>query len=108
MKTTITDTTMTTITTTTNNKSVGSRYLANYLRSVKQANELTAVQYEYRLSKFEKYVVTASEEELQERQQQNQELITLDHVINELKNKGDSNNNEIDPYDILVWLYCLP
>ena len=94
---------MTTITTaTTNNKSVGSRYLANYLRSVKQANELTAVQYEYRLSKFEKYVVTASEEELQERQQQqqNQELITLD-VINELKNKGDSNNNEIDPYDIL-------
>ena len=93
---------MTTITTaTTNNKRVGSRYLANYLRSVKQANELTAVQYEYRLSKFEKYVVKASEEELQERQQQqNQELITLDHVINELKNKGDS-NNEIDPYDIL-------
>ena len=93
---------MTTITTaTTNNKSVGSRYLANYLRSVKQANELTAVQYEYRLSKFEKYIVTASEEELQKRQQQqNQELITLDHVINELKNKGDS-NNEIDPYDIL-------
>ena len=82
---------MTTITTaTTNNKSVGSRYLVNYLRSVKQANELTAVQYEYRLSKFEKYVVTASEEELQERQQQqNQELITLDHVINELKNKGE-------------------
>ena len=101
MKTTTTDTTMTT-TTTTNNKSVGSRYLANYLRSVKQANELTAVQYEYRLSKFEKYVVTASEEELQERQQQqNQELITLDHVINELKNKGDNNNKKIDPYDIL-------
>lgn len=105
MKTTTTDTTMTTTntatTTTTNNKSVGSRYLANYLRSVKQANELTAVQYEYRLSKFEKYVVTASEEELEERQQQqDQELITLDDVINELKNKGD-NNNKIDPYDIL-------
>jgi hypothetical protein len=94
----------TTNTATTNNKSVGSRYLANYLRSVKQANEPTAVQYEYRLSKFEKYVVTASEEEPQERhQQQNQELITLDHVINELKNKGDNNNNnnKIDPYDLL-------
>ena len=74
MNTTTTDTTMTTITTAvSNNKSIGSRYLANYLRSVKQANESTAVQYEYRLSKFEKYIVTASEEEVQERQQQQQQ-----------------------------------
>jgi hypothetical protein len=103
VKTTTTDTTMTTTTTAaaTNNKSVESRYLASYLRSVKQANEPTAVQYEYRLSKFEKYVVTAFEEELQKRhQQQEQELTTLDHVINELKNKGD-NNYKIDPYDLL-------
>jgi integrase len=102
-------TTTNTATTTTNNKSIESRYLVNYIRSVKQANEPTGVQYEYRLSKLEKYVVTASEkEELQERQQQqNQELIiTLDDVINELKSKGDNNNNnnnnnKIDPYDLL-------
>jgi regulator of PEP synthase PpsR (kinase-PPPase family) len=88
-------------TTTTNNESIGSRYLANYIRNVQQANEGTAAQYEYRLSKFEKYVVTASEEERQQerQQQQNQELITLDHLVNELKKNG--NNNKIDPYDLL-------
>ena len=80
----------------TNNKSIGSRYLSKYIRNVQQANEGTAAQYECRLSKFEKYIVTASEEEKQQqRQQQNQGLITLDDVINELKN-GD-NNNKIDP-----------
>jgi hypothetical protein len=43
--------------------------------------------------------VTASEEEKQQRQQQqNQELITLDDIINELKN-GD--NSKIEPYDLL-------
>jgi integrase len=99
VKTTTTATTMTT--TTTNNESIGSRYLANYIRNVQQANEGTAAQYEYRLSKFEKYVVTASEEERQQerQQQQSQELITLDHLVNELKK--NSNNNKIDPYDLL-------
>jgi integrase len=99
-KTTTTATTMTT--TTTNNKSIESRYLANYIRNVQQASKGTAAQYEYRLLKFEKYVVTmASEEERQEpQQQQDQELIiTLDDVINELKKNG--NNNKIDPYELL-------
>ena len=97
MKTTITAAT----TTITNNKTIRSRYLAKYIRNVQQANKGTAAQYEYRLSKFEEYVVTASEEEeeeQQERQQQKQELITLDHIIDELKS---GNNNKIDPYDLL-------
>ena len=100
MKTTTTATTTTTGTTTTNNKRIRSLYLAKYIRNVQQANKGTAAQYEYRLSKFEEYVVKASEEERQqERQQQkNHELITLDGVINELRN-GD--NNKIDPYDLL-------
>jgi hypothetical protein len=75
-KTTTTATTMTTITT--NNKSIESRYLANYIRNVQQASKGTAAQYEYRLLKFEKYVVTmaSEEEQQQERQQrQDQELI---------------------------------
>src|SRR5215203_2132193 len=91
------------ITTTTNNKSIGSRYLANYVRNVQQASKGTAAQYEYRLLKFEKYIMTmpSKEEERQEQQQQqDQELIiTLDDVINELKNNG--NNNKIDPYELL-------
>jgi hypothetical protein len=64
-------------TTTTNNESIGSRYLANYIRNVQQANEGTAAQYEYRLSKFEKYIVTASEEERQQERQQQQNQILL-------------------------------
>jgi integrase len=96
VKSAITATTMNTIT---NNKRIRSTYLAKYIRNVQQANKGTAAQYEYRLSKFEEYVVTVSEEEQQqERQQQNQELITLDHVIRELKN---DDNNKIDPYDLL-------
>jgi integrase len=88
------------MTTITNNKRIGSRYLAKYIINVQHANKGTAAQYEYRLSKFEEYVVTASEEEKQQQRQQqtNQELVTLDDVINELKN-GD--NNKIDPYDLL-------
>ena len=98
MKTTATAaTTMTT--TTTDNKSIGSQYLAKYIRNVQQANEATAAQYEYRLSRFEKYIVTAYKEERQERQQQ-QNQITLDDVINELKKNGD-NNIKLDPYDLL-------
>ena len=90
-------------TTTTNNKSIESRYLANYIRNVQQASKGTAAQYEYRLLKFEKYVVTmASEEEQQQERQQRQDqelIITLDDVINELKKNG--NNNKIDPYELL-------
>jgi hypothetical protein len=68
VKTTTTTATMT-ATTTTNDKSIGSQYLAKYIRNVQQVNKGTAAQYEYRLSKFEKYVVRASEEEKQQRQE---------------------------------------
>lgn len=85
-------TTTTTTATIADNKSIGSQYLAKYIRTVQQANEATAAQYEYRLSRFEKYIAMAYKEEQQQelQQEQNQELIiTLDHVINELKNKGE-------------------
>ena len=105
MKTTTTaGTTLTTITTT-DNESTGSQYLAKYIRNVQQASEATAAQYEYRLSRFEKYIEMAYKEEQQQelhQQQQNRELIiTLDDVINELKKNGYNNNNKIDPYDLL-------
>ncbi len=60
------------MTTTTDNKSIGSKYLAKYIRNVQQANEASAAQYEYRLSRFEKYIAKAYKEEWQE--QQDQEL----------------------------------
>jgi integrase len=85
------------MTTTTNNQRIRSPSLAKYIKNVQQANERTAEQYEYRLSKFEKYLVTVSEEQ-QQQQQQNQELTVLDHVINELK---IANNDKINPYDLL-------
>jgi integrase len=89
---------MTTITN--NQRRIRSHSLAKYIKNVQQANERTAEQYEYRLSKFEKYLVTVSEEEQgQQQQHQNLELTTaLDHVINELK---IANNNKINPYDLL-------
>jgi integrase len=86
------------MTTTTNNQRIRSPSLAKYIKNVQQANERTAEQYEYRLSKFEKYLVTVSEEQQQHQQQQNQELTVLDHVINELK---IANNDKINPYDLL-------
>ena len=61
-------TTMTT--TTTDNKSTGSQYLAKYIRNVQQASEATAAQYEYRLSRFEKYIEMAYKEKQQQKRQQ--------------------------------------
>src|SRR5829696_6834313 len=84
-------------TTTTNNQRIRSPSLAKYIKNVQQANERTAEQYEYRLCKFEKYLVTVSEEG-QQQQQQNQELTVLDHVIDKLKS---GNNTKINSYDLL-------
>jgi hypothetical protein len=56
-------------TTTTNNQRIRSPSLAKYIKNVQQANERTAEQYEYRLSKFEKYLVTVSEEQEQQQDQ---------------------------------------
>ena len=82
-----------------NNQRIRSLSLAKYIKNVQQANERTAEQYEYRLSKFEKYLATKSEVEQGQKQHQNQEQTTvLDHVINELK---IANNNKINPYDVL-------
>ena len=86
------------MTTITNNRRIRSASLAKYIKIVQQANERTAEQYEYRLCKFEKYLVTVSEEE-QQQQQQNQELTVLDQVIDKLK--SDNNNNKINSYDLL-------
>src|SRR5687768_8088682 len=83
------------MTTTTNNRRIRSSSLAKYIKIVQQANERTAEQYEYRLCKFEKYLVTVSEEG---QQQQNQELTVLDQIIDKLKS---GNNNKINPYDLL-------
>ena len=50
------------MTTTTDNKIIGNKYLAKYIRNVQQANEDSAAQYEYRLSRFEKYITKAYKE----------------------------------------------
>jgi hypothetical protein len=54
---------LTALNTIADNKSVGSQYLAKYIRNVQQANEGTAAQYEYRLLKFEKYISTTYKKE---------------------------------------------
>jgi hypothetical protein len=51
------------VTITIDNKSIGSRYLTKYIRNVQQANKATGAQYEYRLSRFEKYIATTYKEE---------------------------------------------
>src|SRR5215218_6776161 len=84
--------TTTTTNTSTSNRRIRSLCLAKYIKTIQQANERTAAEYEYRLSKFEKYIIAS------EQQQQNQELVTLDQVIDELKR---SSNDKIDPYDLL-------
>src|SRR5215213_5988460 len=88
-----------TATTTTSNSRARSLCLAKYIKNIQQANKKTATEYDYRLSRFEKYVVIASEEH--QLQQQNQEpkvtIRSLDQVVDELK----SSNNRIDPYDLL-------
>jgi hypothetical protein len=43
------------------NRKPTSLCLAKYIKNIQQANKRTAVEYEYRLSKFEKYVVVAYE-----------------------------------------------
>jgi uncharacterized protein (UPF0297 family) len=67
--------------------------LTKYIKNIQQANKRTAAEYEYRLSKFEKYVVA-----YQQQYQQDQITTSLDQVIEELKNKG---SNKIDPCDLL-------
>jgi integrase len=91
----------TTITAATTNRKPTSLCLTKYIKNIQQANKRTALEYEYRLSKFEKYIVAYQQ---QYEQQQNQDrkrktmITSLDQVIEELKK---SSSNIIDPYDLL-------
>jgi|SRR5215216_262461 len=86
-------------TTTSNRRRTSSLCLAKYIKNIQQANKRTAEEYEYRLSRFEKYILLASQE--QQLYQQNQEpkvtITSLDQVVEELKRSS----NKINPYDLL-------
>ena len=49
-------TTTTTTATATSKRRVKSLYVTKYIKNIQQANERTAEEYEYRLSRFEKYI----------------------------------------------------
>jgi integrase len=89
-------TTTSTATATSKRRVVRSLYVTKYIKNIQQANERTAEEYEYRLSRFEEYISEASEQ-----QQQNQNpritITPLDQVIDELK----ASSKKIDPYDLL-------
>jgi integrase len=87
-----------TATTIANNRTTRSLYLVKYIKNIQQANKKTAIEYQYRLSRFERYILAVFE---QRQEQQNQEpkitIISLDQLIDELKRSS----NKIDPYDLL-------
>jgi integrase len=90
----------TTITATATNRKSSSLCLTKYIKNIQQANKRTALEYEYRLSKFEKYVVIYHQQyEQQQNQDRKRKTITtsFDRVIEELK-RG---SNKVDPYDLL-------
>ncbi len=85
-----------------NNSTNASLSLAKYVKNIQQANKRTAIEYQYRLSRFERYIAAIFEQRHQQQQQQNQGLkmtsaATLDQLIDEL---GKSSNKN-DPYDLL-------
>ena len=94
---TATTTTMTA--TITSNRRTRSLCLAKYIKNIQQANKKTAPEYGYRLSRFERYIVTAYEEhqQLQQDQELKITITSLDQVIDELKKSSD----KINPYDLL-------
>jgi hypothetical protein len=83
----------TTITATATNRKPTSLCLTKYIKNFQQANKRTALEYEYRLSKFEKYVV-AYQQQYQQQQNQDRKIKTiitsLDQVIEELKRGSNS------------------
>ena len=68
----------TTTTATASNRKPRSLCLTKYIKNIQQANKRTAAEYEYRLSKFEKYVVAYHQ---QQEYQQDQITTSLDQVI---------------------------
>jgi integrase len=89
----------TTITATSTNRKPTSLCLTKYIKNIQQANKRTALEYEYRLSKFEKYVIAYQQQYQQQNQDRKRKTIitSLDQVIEELKRSS----NTIDPYDLL-------
>jgi hypothetical protein len=87
-------TTATTIPATATNRKPKSLCLTKYIKNIQQANRRTALEYEYRLSKFEKYVVVAAYQQQYQKQNQDQKLKTiitsLDQVIEELKRSNST------------------
>ena len=86
-------TSTTTTATATRKRIVRSLYVTKYIKNIQQANERTAEEYEYRLSRFEKYIVQASDP--QQHQLQNQDprtaITPLDQVIDDLKTGSKKN-----------------
>jgi hypothetical protein len=69
----------TAITITTSTIRARSLCLAKYIKNIQQANERTATEYDYRLSKFEKYI--AASEEQQQEQELKITIKTLDQLL---------------------------
>jgi hypothetical protein len=63
-------TTTTTTVTATSKRRISSLYVTKYIKNIQQANERTAEEYEYRLSRFEKYIAEASDQQQQQQQRQ--------------------------------------
>ncbi|MDQ3967851.1 MAG: site-specific integrase [Thermoproteota archaeon] len=87
--------------TTTSKRRTSSLCVAKYIKNIQQANKRTSEEYEYRLSRFEKYILLLASHEQQQLYQQNQEpkvtITSLDQVVEELKRS----NNKINSYDLL-------
>jgi hypothetical protein len=74
--------------------------LAKYITTLQQAIKKTFVEYEYRLCKFEKYIIASEEQQQKQNQDPRIAITSLDRVIDELK----TFNKKIDPYDLLSGL----
>jgi hypothetical protein len=77
-------TTTTTTVTATSKRRISSLYVTKYIKNIQQANERTAEEYEYRLSRFEKYIAEASDQQ-QQQQLQNQDPITAIKLLQKMK-----------------------
>jgi integrase len=85
-----------------NNRTTTSLCLDKYVKNIQQANKRTAIEYQYRLSRFERYVAAKFEQRHQQQQQQNQELkITSAATLDQLIDKLGESSNKNGPYDLL-------
>src|SRR5215211_617268 len=85
-----------------NNRTTTSLCLDKYVKNIQQANKRTAIEYQYRLSRFERYVAAIFEQRHQQQQQQNQELkITSAATLDQLIDKLGESSNKNGSYDLL-------